>query len=72
MKINGKIYTFNSNKKIKVPKGSEIEIVSIDGSRGSFAIPVGVNLNWCSFHARYLNVNVKNDYEKKFNIKIWS
>jgi len=72
MKINGKKYTYRSNKKIKIPKGSEIEIVSIKGSRGAFAVPLGVNLNWSTFHARFLNIAVKNDYEKKFNIKIRS
>ena len=72
MKINNKIYTIHSSKKITLQKGSKIEIVSISGARGSFAVPVGVNLNWGSFYARYLNINIKNDYETKFNIQIRS
>jgi len=72
VKINGKIYSFSNSKTIKVPKSSEIEFLNFNGPRGSFAIAKGVNLNWRSFHARYLNVEVKNDYEKKFNIKVIS
>jgi len=72
LKINNKVYKYHANKKIKVPKGSEIEIVSISGPRGAFAIPLGVNLNWKTFHARYLNINIKNDFVKKFSIKIRS
>ena len=71
MRINGKKYTYMANKRIKVQKGAQIE-VCIKGPRGSFAVPVGVNLNWSTFHARYLNIAVKNDYEKKFMLKIKS
>ncbi len=72
LKINSRIYKYRADKKIKVPKGSEIVIKSINGPRGSFAVPIGVNLNWTSFHARYLTIGIKNDFEKKFKIKIRS
>ena len=72
LEINGKKEKIFASKNIKVPKGSEIIVCNIKGSRGSFAIPMGVNLNWTSFHAKKLNITVKNDFEKKFNIKIWS
>ena len=72
LKINNKIFKYNADKKIKVSKGSYIEVVSISGIRGSFAIPLGVNLNWKTFYSKYLNISIQNDYEKKFNIKIWS
>ena len=72
LKINNKIYKYQSNKKIKVPQKSYIEVVSINGIRGSFAIPLGVNLNWKTFYSKYVTIEVKNDFEKKYNIKIWS
>ena len=72
IEINGKKEKLYKSKNIKVPKGSEIIVKNINGSRGSFAVASGVNLNWKSFHARRLNIAVKNDFEKKYNIKIWS
>jgi len=72
MKINGRKYTYFANKHIKVPKGSDIEIIALKGSRGAFAVPVGVNLNWSTFYAKFLTINVKNDYEKKFAISLRS
>jgi len=71
LKINGRIYKFNKNETIKV-KNSEVEIVSFNGPRGSFAIPRGINLNWRRFYASNLNIEIKNDYKTKFTLKIRS
>ena len=70
VKINGRIYTFNHTKTIKLPEKSEIEFVSFNGPRGSFAIPRGVNLNWSKFYAKSLSIDIKNDFEKKFTLKV--
>ena len=71
IKINGQIYTFNKSSTLKVPKGSEIEFLSFNGPRGSFATPKGVNLNWRKFYIRdRLRVDIKNDFEKKFSLNI--
>ncbi len=72
IEINGKKEKIYKAKNIKVPKGSEIIIKNINGSRGSFVVGNGINLNWKSFHARRLSIAVKNDFEKKYNIRIWS
>ena len=72
VKINGKIYTFNQNKRIILPKKSEIEFLSFNGPRGSFAIPRRISLNWSKFYARNLRIDIKNDYEKKYSIFIRS
>jgi len=70
VKINGKIYTFKNSETLKLPEGSEVEFVSFNGPRGSFAIPRGVNLNWSRFYAKSLRVDIKNDFERKFSLKI--
>ena len=70
VKINGKIYTFNQNKKIILPEKSEIEFLSFNGPRGSFAVPKGVNLNWKRFYAKNIHIDIKNDFEKKFTLNI--
>jgi len=70
VKINGKIYTFNKNISLKLPKKSEIKFLSFNGPRGSFAVPKGVNLNWSKFYARSLRIDIKNDFQKKFSLKI--
>ena len=71
VRINGKIYTFKNSKTIKVPKSSNIEFLSFNGPRGSFAIPKGINLNWSKFYIRGgLRVEIKNDFERKFNLTI--
>jgi len=72
IKINNTVYTFKNSKKIKVPKNSEIEIVGFNGPRGSFAIPKGINLNWSKFYVNNLNIDIKNDFETKFRLKIRS
>jgi len=72
MKINGKMYKFKKSEYIKIPKSSNIEILSFNGPRGSFAVPKGVNLNWRKFYARNLNIDIKNDFENKFTLKIRS
>jgi len=70
--VNGKKITLKNRDILKVKKGSIIKVVDIDGKRGDFIIPVGVNLNWSSFHFRNLSFNIKRDYKKIFSIDIRS
>ena len=70
VKINGKIYKFSYNKNINIPSNSEIEFLSFNGPRGSFAVPKGVSLNWRRFYAKNLTIDIKNDFEKKFSLTI--
>ncbi len=72
IKINNNIYTFNKSDTLKIPKNSDIKILNFNGPRGSFALPHGVNLNWSRFYAKNLKINVKNDFETKFTLKIRS
>jgi len=72
VRINNQIYTFSNTKKLKLPKKSQIEFLSFNGGRGSFAIPRGINLNWSKFYATNLNIDIKNDFEKQFRLKIRS
>jgi hypothetical protein len=68
LKINNQIYRINKTTKIKLPLKADIEIVDIKGNRGSFVVPKGVNLNWRKFYFRKLTLEVKNDFEKKYEI----
>ena len=61
----------SSNRIIKVPSKSEIQISSVEGSRGVNVIPTGVNLNWRRFTIRQNTVlRVKDDFEEVFNIRL--
>jgi hypothetical protein len=68
LKINNKIYKINKNTKIKLPTISDIKIADIQGNRGSFVIPRGINLNWRKFYFKNLTLEVKNDFETKYKI----
>ena len=70
--VNGKKITLKNRDVLKVKKGSIIKVVEIDGKRGDFIVPVGVNLNWSSFHFNNLTFNIKRDYKKIFSIDIRS
>ncbi len=69
--INGRRYRFNHSSTIKIKKGSNIKVVSLNGGRGSYLVAKGVNLNWNSFHFRsHLNLVLKDDYKSIFKLKI--
>ncbi|GAX88290.1 conserved hypothetical protein [Lebetimonas natsushimae] len=68
LKINNKIYKINKNTEIKLSDISDIKVVDIQGDRGSFVIPRGVNLNWRKFYFKNLTLEVKNDFETKYKI----
>jgi len=68
--INGHKEIITASKAIRVKPKSEIKVVSIDGQRGDFIVPHGVNLNWSSFHFNNLRFHVKNDYKTLYNIDI--
>jgi len=70
VKINGQIFKFHKSDYIKIPKGSNFEIVSFNGPRGTFAVARHINLNWKRFYARNLNIDIKNDFQKYFTLKI--
>jgi len=71
MDINGQYYRFKKSQKIKIKKGADIKIVSINGHRGSYLVPHRVNLNWKSFYfSNPLIFKLKHDYETKFKLKI--
>ena len=68
--INSQRYRYKKRAFLKIPKGSNVRIVQINGPRGAFTVPRHINLNWVSFHAPYVELDVKNDYKKLFDIKI--
>ena len=71
LQINGRKVLISSNRIIKVPSKSEIQISSVEGSRGVNVIPTGVNLNWRRFTIRQNTVlKVKDDFEEVFNIGV--
>ena len=70
VEINSQKYRYKKSAFLKVPRGSNVKIVSINGPRGAFVVPRHINLNWQSFHAPYVELDVKNDYKKLFNLKI--
>jgi hypothetical protein len=67
--VNGKKIKVSSSKSLKIPKGAVIE-AKIDGGRGDYLVPRGVNLNWRSFHFSNLSFDMKRDYEKIYSIHI--
>ncbi len=68
--INGRKIEVKNREILKVKRGSVIEVTEIDGHRGDYLVPRGVNLNWRSFHFSNLNFDIKRDYEKIFSINI--
>jgi len=70
LNINGHITTLKNNETLRLKSGSIIDVVSINGERGDFIVPHGVNLNWKSFKFRNLRFYIKRDYKKIFNIDI--
>jgi hypothetical protein len=71
VKINQKIENITKKDIIKVPKGSEFKIISVQGSRGLFPVPDDINLNLESFYIRnYITFHVKNDFENVFDFVI--
>jgi predicted deacylase len=68
MKINNNIYKINKNTTIKLSDVSDIRVIDIQGDRGSFIVPKGVNLNWRKFYFKNLILEVKNDFETKYKI----
>jgi len=70
LEINGKKEILTYSKLLKVPSKSEIKVVSIEGQRGDFIVPHGVNLNWRSFHFNNLRFHIKNDYKTLYHIDI--
>jgi uncharacterized protein YcgI (DUF1989 family) len=70
MEINGQIVKPKPNEVLRIKRGSIIKITDIQGQRGDFIIPRGVNLNWRSFHFSNLSFDVKRDYQKLYSIHI--
>ena len=68
--INGHKEIISKKNILKLKKGSIIKVVRIDGQRGDFIVPRGVNLNWSSFHFNHLSFDVKNDFKTIYNITI--
>ena len=68
--INGKKIEVKNKEILKVKRGSVIEVAEINGNRGDYLVPRGVNLNWRSFHFSNLSFDIKRDYEKIFSINI--
>ena len=70
-KINGARYRFCKDTLIKLKRGTDIIIDSIEGARGAFLVPKGINLNWNSFYfSQAMEFEAKHDYLRKFRIKI--
>jgi hypothetical protein len=70
MEINGQIVKPKPNEVLHIKRGSVIKITDIQGQRGDYLIPRGVNLNWRSFHFTNLSFDMKRDYQKLYSIRI--
>ena len=70
LEINSQKYRYKKSKFLTIPKGSNVKVAQINGPRGAFTVPRHINLNWQSFHAPYVELDIKNDYQKLFNLKI--
>ncbi len=70
VEINSQKYKYKKSAFLKVPKGSSVKIAVINGPRGVFPVPRHIDLNWKSFHAPFVELDIKNDYQKLFNLKI--
>jgi len=70
LNVNNQKIIVKNNETLKIKRGSIIEVTDIDGERGDFIVPHGVNLNWRSFHFKNLRFFIKRDYQKIFSIDI--
>ena len=70
LEINSQKYRYKKGAFLKIPKASNVKVVEIKGPRGAFVVPRHINLNWKSFYAPHIELDVKNDYQKLFNLKI--
>jgi hypothetical protein len=70
LKINNQIFKINKNIQINLLRNSDVQIIGISGNRGSFVVPKAVNLNWRKFYFKNLTLEVKNDFEKKYEIHL--
>lgn len=69
--INGTRYRFSKSTLLKLKKGSNIEITQIEGARGAYLTPKGINLNWNSFYfSQALEFDMRHDYATKYSLKI--
>ena len=70
--VNGTRYTIHKHQDIRVPRGSRIRVVSIDGNRGTFLIGHKINLNWQGFYFSKPHMFLlKEDYKTKFTLNIY-
>jgi len=69
LNINGQKIKISSSKTLKIKSGSVLE-AEINGGRGDYLVPRGVNLNWRSFHFSSLSFDIKRDYEKIYSLHI--
>ncbi len=70
MDINGKEVNVDAGSTIRVPSASEIKMLSINGPRGTFIVPSGVNLNWQRFFVRHdMSFFIKRDFERLARIR---
>ncbi|BCD59863.1 MULTISPECIES: M14/M99 family metallopeptidase [unclassified Nitratiruptor] len=71
LKINGSIHKFSKSSTIKIPKGSNIEVIAIDGNRGSYLIGKHINLNWQSFcFSKPQQFLLKEDYKTRMRLTV--
>jgi len=71
--INGRLKRVKNFETIKIPRGCEFRVVNFGGTRGTFPVAHGVNLNWKDFYIKSsLTMYLKDDYKKviPFNIKV--
>ena len=70
MLINDKKVNVKAGSTLRVPSASEIKMVSVNGPRGTYIVPVGVNLNWHRFFVRHdMSFIVKRDFERVASIR---
>ncbi len=68
--INETAHTFTRSTRLHIKKGSNIK-VAIEGPRGSYLVPRGINLNWNSFFfSKPLDFEMKHDYKRVFKLEV--
>ena len=71
LQINSTRHTFTKSSRIKIKKGSNIKIVDMQGPRGIYLLPKGIDLNWNSFFfSKPLDFEMKHDYERVFKLEV--
>ena len=71
LSVNGRLERVSSWKVFKVPKGSYVKILDINGTRGSFVVPDDINLNLNKLNIKHmLTFHTQIDNSRVFDFRV--